>query len=202
MSLQTHRQELIFCLIGCNPSTLHSNAWCTTTPGMLTLQLLCYVVCGGCPFKSVLAVSSVFSFSITTTNGCKVYHRVGRLYKEGWPGHYILFRRNTLHKHRERNCFRTYNLHHRVLRVILHLESLSICTETVVYIRHPEGLWIKLHTFLFKVVDSVRCTNYKWLRSDRIPIYIVCNLISDANKFSASVFTKLKAYKYNIWVKR
>ena len=34
----------------------------------------------------------------------------------------------------ERNRFRTSNLDHRVLRAILHLKGLSICTEKVVYI--------------------------------------------------------------------
>ena len=45
---------------------------------------------------------------------------------------------NTLQKTKispERNCSRTSNFHHRVQRVISHLESLSICAEIAVYIR-------------------------------------------------------------------
>ena len=39
---------------------------------------------------------------------------------------------------RERNSFRTFNLNHHVVRAILHLESLSICRERLIYMK-PKG---------------------------------------------------------------
>ena len=43
----------------------------------------------------------------------------------------------TLHKQRERYAIKTSNLQNRVLRVIVHLESPSLRSETAVYIVNP-----------------------------------------------------------------
>ena len=54
----------------------------------------------------------------------------------------------------EWNSFRTSNLDHRALRTILHLGSLSICTERVIYIQNPRVTKIVFHVFLLL---SFRC---------------------------------------------
>ena len=66
------------------------------------------------------------------------YHRVSRLYMQGWPGCYI----NVIHYKtkisRKRYTFKTSNLHHRVLQVIFHLRHLPLYQQTVVYIRNRQ----------------------------------------------------------------
>ena len=58
-------------------------------------------------------------------------------------------------KIREWNTFRTSNLNHCVLQAILHLEGLSICAESFVYIWNPRVEKITFSFFVLLQYNSV-----------------------------------------------